>query len=81
MENSKQPIYPFTPMRPHDNESANGYLGLTKLEYFAGLAMQGLLTRLPNRPNNEVDLGILECQRIAEESVIMAKQLLIELEK
>ena len=59
----------------------NGYQqdGLTKREYFAGLAMQGLLTRFPNRHNGETDLGILECKRIAEEAVIMANKLLEEL--
>jgi hypothetical protein len=53
--------------------------GLTIREYFAGLAMQGLLTRIPNRPNGETDLGILECNRIAKESVIMADKLLEKL--
>jgi hypothetical protein len=41
--------------------------------------MQGLLTRVPNRHNRETDLGILECKRIAEEAVIMADKLLVEL--
>ena len=50
--------------------------GLTKFEYFAGLAMQGLLTRLPKRENNETDLGILESKRIADEVVIMANELI-----
>jgi hypothetical protein len=50
--------------------------GLTKREYFAGLAMQGLLTRLPKRENNERDLGILESKRIADEAVIMANELI-----
>lgn len=56
-------------------------LGLTKREYFAGLAMQGLLTRVPERDNNKVDLGILESIRIVEESVLIADALLKELEK
>jgi hypothetical protein len=55
--------------------------GLTKREYFAGLAMQGLLTRVPERDNNKVDLGILESIRIVEESVLIADALLKELEK
>jgi uncharacterized SAM-binding protein YcdF (DUF218 family) len=60
----------------------NGYQqdGLTKREYFAGLAMQGLLTRVPYRHNGETDLGVLESQRIAEEAVIMADKLLNQLE-
>jgi hypothetical protein len=48
-------------------------------KYFAGLAMQGLLTRVPKRHNGETDLGILESNRIAEESVIMADKLLEKL--
>ncbi len=55
--------------------------GLTKREYFAAIAMQGLLTRVPKRENYQVDLGILESQRIAAESVIMADKLIEELNK
>jgi len=50
--------------------------GLSKREYFAALAMQGLLTRVPNRPNNETDLGVIELKRISEESTIMADALI-----
>jgi Mn-dependent DtxR family transcriptional regulator len=53
--------------------------GLTKREYFAGLAMQGLLTRVPKRHGDETDLGILEAKRIAAESRIMADLLIEEL--
>jgi hypothetical protein len=78
MENSKQTAfgYGFTTA---DGSSHVEEKGLTKREYFAGLAMQGLLTRVPNRHNRETDLGILECKRIAEEAVIMADKLLVEL--
>lgn len=64
MENSKQTAfgYGFTTA---DGSSHVEEKGLTKREYFAGLAMQGLLTRVPNRHNGETDLGILECKRIA----------------
>ena len=51
--------------------------GLTKRQYFAGLAMQGLLTRNEGNPQ----LGVSESERIAEESVIMVDKLLTELEK
>ena len=50
--------------------------GLTKREHFAAVAMQGLLTRVPNRQNGEVDLGIIESKRISDESVIMADALI-----
>ena len=55
--------------------------GLTKREYFAAMAMQGLLTRVPKRHNDEVDLGINESSRIAQESVLMADLLIEELNK
>lgn len=85
MKNGKEPVYPdpmrgaeqsFVNQTPHDLPK-----GLTKREYFAGLAMQGLLTRVPQRQGGEVDLGILECERIAAESRIMADKLLQELEE
>lgn len=57
--------------------SGNGYqAGCTKREYFASMAMQGLLTRVPKRLDGQADLGILESKRIAEESVIMADELI-----
>ena len=55
--------------------------GLTTREYFSAIAMQGLLTRVPKRENYQVDLGTLESQRIAAESVIMADKLIEELNK
>lgn len=55
--------------------------GLTKREYFAGLAMQGLLTRVPNRQGGETDLGVDEAKRIVIESVIIADELLKQLER
>ena len=77
MENGKNLIHSFNNME----YSEGNFKGLTKREYFAGLAMQGLLTRVPQRPGSEVSLGILESQRIAQESIIMADKLLKELEK
>jgi len=44
MEYKLKPAFPANPARPWDNESAGGYLGLTKREYFAAIAMQGLLS-------------------------------------
>ncbi len=68
MTNANDSIY-NSEQRPQD--------GLTKREYFAAKAMQGLLTRLENI--NQPDLGILECKRISEEAVIMADTLIKEL--
>jgi Mn-dependent DtxR family transcriptional regulator len=53
--------------------------GCTKREYFAAMAMQGLLTRVPKRQGGETDLGILEAKRIAAESRIIADLLIEEL--
>ena len=92
MNNGKQPITPsmwtkcgdgaddYQPLKDGQKTGwETKFGGLTKREHFAGLAMQGLLTRVPNRHNGETDLGILECKRIAEEAVIMADKLLAEL--
>lgn len=68
MENGKKCAFAYAPTYEH---------GLTKREYFTGLAMQGLLTRSDGNPQ----LGILESKRIADESVVMADALLKELEK
>lgn len=77
MKNAEQLIHSFAGT---DHNSGN-FEGLTKREYFAGLAMQGLLTRVPNRHGGEVDLGQLEIERIVVESKLMADALLAELEK
>lgn len=61
----------------HDDPSC----GLTKREYFAAMALQGLLTRVPNRHNGETDLGVSESKRIAEEAVIMSDELIQFLNK
>ena len=74
--------YPFESAFPEvqkePREEQHSY-GLNKREYFAALAMQGLLTRIPKRQGGEVDLGILEAQRIATEAVIMADKMIDEL--
>jgi hypothetical protein len=50
--------------------------GCTKREHFAAMAMQGLLARANERYFTETNLGILESKRIAEESGIMADELI-----
>ena len=76
MENSKQSAFGYGYAHESSHQEVEG---LTKREYFAGLAMQGLLTRVPYRHNEETDLGILESVRIAEEAVLMADTLLAAL--
>lgn len=43
MANGDKPINVYHPVHPWNNESANGFFGLTKREYFAAMAMQGLI--------------------------------------
>ena len=77
MKNGDRPAHPF-------NAIEHGYqpsFGLTKFEYFAGLAMQGLLTRVPKREGGQTDLGQMELERIVVEARLMADALLAELEK
>jgi hypothetical protein len=68
--------FPEVQKEPRDEEFT---YGLNKREYFAAMAMQGLLTRVPKRQGGEVDLGILEAERIAAEAVIMADKIIEEL--
>jgi hypothetical protein len=76
MENGKQGAFAMI-----DTNLGFTQVGLTKREYFAGLAMQGLLTRVPKRHGGETDLGVDEEKRIVFESVSIADALLAELEK
>ena len=71
MENSNKPSYPVT-----REVISNAHVGLTKREYFAGLAMQGIMT------NNKTEPTIpIHFQNIAEDAVRIADELLKQLEK
>jgi uncharacterized protein YqhQ len=65
MENGKQPVL--------DNQFEDNK-GLTKREYFAGLAMQGLATKKPSDHEDDIT-------RIVRTSVLLSDALLAELEK
>ena len=83
MNNADKPISPIFasdgfPIGATDTKQGE-LIGLTKREYFAAMAMEGLLARTPDR--QEMDLGILEAERIAQESVYIAQKLLAELDK
>lgn len=75
MNNGKQPINPVLTQSPSlQNETS---LGLTKREYFAGLAMQGLLA-LPDKGTfGSFDEAI---EWMCEVSVKFADELLKQLE-
>lgn len=73
MKNENQPIYP-DPMRGAEQSFSNQSphelpMGLTKREYFAGLAMQGMA------------MSDLKFEDIAHDAVKMADAVLAELEK
>lgn len=69
MENGNKPIHPIEDFNKDS-------FGLTKREYFAGLAMQGLCV---NKKTSEIKQG--ECVDIAELSLIIADELLKQLEQ
>ncbi len=75
MNNGKDPIYP----RPHQNSDGtiqhDVYIGLTKREYFAGLAMQGLLANPTGYSDREWQSHVIK------DSVAMADKLLKALEE
>ena len=81
MENGKQPAYPVTEISEEYDVDITETLGLTKREYFAGLAMQGLLTRFKQEGKMDTYLTIFENKRIAAEAVIMADNILEALDR
>lgn len=81
MKNADQPINP-DPMRSAEQTliNENPYehpIGLTKREYFAGVAMQGLLSNssMIEGHNN------IEIEWIAKHAILQADELLKQLEK
>lgn len=75
MENGNQPINATLTYDQYSGE-ANGHLfGLTKREYFAGLAMQGMLANSAMVPN------IATIEYLAKMSVKASDELLKQLEK
>lgn len=69
MKNADQPIHPFL-----TNEGVN-LEGLTKREYFAGLAMRGIIS------STNLNLSKEEADVIASQSIQFADSLLKQLEK
>ena len=86
MKNADKPIYPTTSQKINETEffeynlpnKEKQYSGLTKREYFSGLAMQGLLA-LPDKGTfGSFDEAI---EWICEVSVKFADELLKQLEE
>ena len=72
MKYAEQPIYPVLDL----NDDMSGLRGLTKREYFAGLAMHGLLSSNAMY-NGKTDERALLCQ----DAIAHADELLKQLEK
>jgi hypothetical protein len=47
MSGADEPVYPVEYRHPHDGGLEAKFAGLTKREYFAAMAMQGLIAKLP----------------------------------
>lgn len=78
MKNADKPINAvLTQSSSLQNETS---LGLTKREYFAGLAMQGILSSQTEMRSNGFSLTKEEIKYICEESVLLADELLKQLE-
>lgn len=85
MENSEQSAFPVTPDNLETQNPLGG--GLTKREYFAGLAMQGILAneqlreKLIADTKNDKNYGKIELDNcIAKEAILQADALLKKLE-
>lgn len=73
MENSTKPAFSTSPVGWEVSDLQNGmHVGLTKREYFAAMAMQGLVGTL--NPNDELTENLTDV--ISKESVLMADALL-----
>jgi hypothetical protein len=57
------------------------YKGLSKREYMATMAMQGLASTHSKMEQYSVNVGCVDVEEIAKESVALADALLAELEK
>ena len=79
MENSKQPAFPCGELINH-GEDPSDVDGLSKREYFAGLAMQAFIGKCIS-DKTSIDGPIPNYKIIAECSVIMADRLLKELDE
>jgi len=76
MKNSEQPAYPIVGSAFSDNHK-----GLTKREYFAAMAMQGLLSNPEWMKVYNGDKYLMQSTILSEVSIISADALLTELDK
>ena len=74
MKNTDKPAYP-TNARMHSDMT-----GLTKREYFAGLAMQALISRSPEDARYINNIGLPDIEMVTSESLAYADSLLLKLD-
>lgn len=80
MENKNQPANPATIHKVKGEEVETvSFPGLSKREYFAGLAMQGMITKIKNEVKIETISEIPN--NVAQWSILFADELLKQLEK
>lgn len=79
MKNSEEPAYPTPDCEV--SGMASQYLGLTKREYFAAMAMQAWISTYRQVDAKTPDEWAEDPQRIANLSIAYAEALLTELEK
>lgn len=75
MNNPNDPAFPFPTFQRHDCDIECGFHGLTKREYFAAMAMQGLCA------NSHEAIGVAPSDKIAKWSVKQADALIAALAK
>ena len=86
MNNADKPINPLMELDYQESSIQQRIVfqgqeyGLTKREYFAGLAMQGILSSQTEMRSNGFSLTKEEIKYICEESVLLADGLLKQLE-
>jgi hypothetical protein len=78
---ANQPAFPVTTYNTY-GEINNIHLGMSKREYFAGLAMHGILASLEGDLNKyTVNGGFLHGESVAEDAIMCADALIKELSK
>ena len=78
MENGKNQVYPYTLI---ECQASTTYLGLTKREHFAGLAMQGYCSNPKWSEGLTPDDWDKYKERLISGSIELADELLKQLEK
>lgn len=78
MTNPNEPAFPSESEADNSLASALAYRGLTKREYFAALAMQGIFA---SYANPEINTQLINLSQHARQSIQMADALILELNK